>query len=70
MEGPVQWPHQEACPSAVCIEDLRVLPVFSCSVVAYSLQLHDCSWLHSSGHGILKARILVWVAISSSRGSS
>ena len=30
----------------------------------------DCSPLGSSVHGILQARILEWVAISSSRGSS
>ena len=30
----------------------------------------DCSTLGSSVHGILQARILEWVAISSSRGSS
>ena len=35
-----------------------------------SLQLYDCSWPGSSVHGILQARILEWVAISSSRGSS
>ena len=30
----------------------------------------DCSWPGSSVHGILQARILEWVAVSSSRGSS
>ena len=30
----------------------------------------DCSWPGSSHHGILQARILEWVAISFSRGSS
>ena len=30
----------------------------------------DCSPLGSSVHGILEARILVWVAVLSSRGSS
>ena len=30
----------------------------------------DCSQLRSSVHGILQARFLEWVAISSSRGSS
>ena len=30
----------------------------------------DCSPLDSSIHGILQARILEWVAISFSRGSS
>ena len=30
----------------------------------------DCSWQGSSVHGILQARILKWIAMSSSRGSS
>ena len=30
----------------------------------------DCSLLHSSVHGIFQARVLEWVAISFSRGSS
>ena len=30
----------------------------------------DCGWTGSSVHGISQARILEWVAISSSRGSS
>ena len=30
----------------------------------------DCSLLRSAIHGILQARVLVWVAISFSRGSS
>ena len=30
----------------------------------------DCNQAGSSAHGILQARILEWVAISSSRGSS
>ena len=44
---------------------------------AKSLQSHpalgntmDCSLLGSSVHGILQARILEWVAVPSSRGSS
>ena len=57
--------------------------LFSCSVYVLScvctksLQLcltlcnpMDCSPLGSSVHGIFQARILEWVAISSSRGSS
>ena len=39
-------------------------------VVSNSLQLMDCSPPDSSVHGISKARILEWVAISYSRGSS
>ena len=40
------------------------------SVVSDSLQPVDCSPPSSSAHGILQARILEWVAISFSRGSS
>ena len=38
-----------------------------CSQLSYTM---DCSQPGSSAHGILQARILVWVATSSSRGSS
>ena len=41
-----------------------------CSVVSDSLRPVDCSPPGSSVHGILQARILEWVAISFSRGSS
>ena len=44
--------------------------VFSHSVVSHSLRRYECSPSGSSVHGILQARILEWVAISSSRGSS
>ena len=40
------------------------------SVVSSSLQPPDCSQPGSSVHGILQARILDWVAMPSSRGSS
>ena len=43
---------------------------WSCSVVSDSLHPVDCSPPRSSVHGILQARILEWVAISFSRGSS
>ena len=42
----------------------------SCSVVSDSLQFMDCSPPGSSVCEILQARILEWVAISYSRGSS
>jgi len=42
----------------------------SCSVVSDSLRPMACSPPGSSGLGILQIRILEWVAISSSRGSS
>ena len=35
-----------------------------------SLRLHDCSLSVSSVHGICLTRILQWIAMSSSRGSS
>ena len=44
--------------------------VLSCSVVSDSLWSHDCSPPGSSVHGILQARVLEWVAMPSSRGSS
>ena len=40
--------------------------VLSCSVVTDSLQSMNCSPSGSSVHGILQARILEWVAVSSS----
>ena len=40
------------------------------SIVSDSLQLIYCSQPGPSVHGIFQARILKWVAISSSRGSS
>ena len=43
---------------------------WSRSVVSDSLRPVDCSPPSSSVHGILQARILEWVAISFSRGSS
>ena len=49
------------------------LETVSCSVMSDSLQPHgsmDCSPLGPSIHGILQARILEWIAIPFSRGSS
>ena len=43
---------------------------FDCSVVFDSSWPLDCSLPGSSVHGIVQARILEWVAISSCRGSS
>ena len=42
----------------------------SCSVLSDSLWPMDCSPPGSSVHGVLLARILEWIAIPSSRGSS
>ena len=47
-----------------------VLKSVTCSVVSDSLQPMVCSPPGSSVHGIFQARILEWIAISSSRGSS
>ena len=44
--------------------------IFSRSVMPTLRDLLDCSPPGSSVHGILQAKILEWVAISSSRGSS
>ena len=44
--------------------------IVSLLVVSNSLRPQDCSLPGSSVHGVLQARILEWVAISFSRGSS
>ena len=52
---------------------IDMLPTLLCLVAQSCLTLcdpRDCSLPGSSVHGILQARILDWVAISSSRGSS
>ena len=54
----------------ICLSDLRVKWKWSRSVVSDTLRPVDCSPPSSSVHGILQARILEWVAISFSRGSS
>ena len=54
--------------SAICIVYMHSQPVAqSCLTLWGAL---DCSLTGSSVHGISQARILEWVAISSSRGSS
>ena len=47
--------------------EVSVLVTQSCLIMCDPM---DCSLPGSSVHGILQARILEWVAISSSRGSS
>ena len=47
-----------------------MLLLFSCSVKSNSLWPMDCSLPHSSVHGVLRVRILEWVATSFSKGSS
>ena len=49
----------------VCV--LEVLVAELCPTLCNPM---DCSLPNSSVHGILQARILEWVAIPSSRGSS
>ena len=63
--------HQH-CPSPASHHFyLTIVKVkWSRSVVSDSLRPVDCSPPSSSVHGILQARILEWVAISFSRGSS
>ena len=61
---PIPVPHQPHCPS------WKDWWWFSCSVVSDSCDPVDCSLPGSSAHGILQAKILQWVAISFSRGSS
>ena len=61
-------------PNGWCLESTEYSLLGCCCVVVKScLTLcdpMDCSLPQSSVHGILQARILEWVAISSSRGSS
>ena len=68
--------HQRALSRVTCaIQWVLTVCVCVCvcvtrSAVSDSLDSIDCSSPGSSVHGILQARILQWVAISSSRGSS
>ena len=54
----------------LCLLTESLLLLFSCSFVSESLQPCDCSSPSSSVHGIHQARLLDWVALSVSRGSS
>ena len=56
----------QAC-SLQTVEDMKMLVIQSCPILC---DLMDCCPPGSSVHGILQARILEWVAIPSSRGSS
>ena len=59
---PMKEPKMEILqPTSLCVH------AQSCPTLCHSM---DCSSLPGSVHGILQARILEWVAISSSRGSS
>ena len=52
------------------LELLQIICTLSHSVMSNSCNPIDCSLPSSSVHGILQARILEWVVISFSRGSS
>ena len=68
------WGHKESDMTERLPFSLFSLPcvslsvcVLSYSVMSHSLRPHDCSPPGSSVHGMLQARIMEWVAISSSR---
>ena len=63
------WPPDDSKHIPHIIPSL-VLVCSVTSVASDSLQLYGRSPPGSSGHGSLQARILEWVGISSSRGSS
>jgi len=57
------WPcYRHSVSLCVCAKSLQL-----CPTLCYPM---DCSLPSSSVHGILQARILEWVAVPSSRGSS
>ena len=67
------WPrdrNQVSCASCIGRQILYHCTYVSCSVVSDSVTPMDCSLLGSSVHGILQARILEWVGIPFSWGSS
>ena len=71
----VQWGEKKTLKGIIGIiwSLLQVFKMVLCLVAQLCLALHDpmdCSPPDSSVHGILQTRILEWVAISSSRGSS
>ena len=59
----VGFPHSEGCSAVKESERVPELCLTLCDAM-------DCNPPGSSVHGILQARILEWVAIPSSRGSS
>ena len=59
-------PPQDQWRKAVCTHSLQYYS-WKCPTLCDSM---DCSLSHSSVHGILQVRVLEWVAISFSRGSS
>ena len=73
---PSWWPATVGSHSAFCFIhlDWNSLSIYVCVCTraqsCLTLQTHESSPPGSSAHGILQARILEWVAISFSRGSS
>ena len=57
-------------PACVCVCVCVCVCALGSSVVPDSCNPIDCSLPGSSDHGILQARILEWVAVSFSKGSS
>ena len=70
--------HYTMIKGSIQEEDITIINIYapnivsgwSCSVVSDICDPVDCCPPGSSAHGILQERILVWVAISFSRGSS
>ena len=62
--------HQTSYQQGVCVFVCVCVCVCLCSVMANSFDSMDCSLPGSSVCGISQARILEWIAISFSRGSS
>ena len=60
----IRYKRCTACPSQ---RTCRCSVAQSCSTLCNSM---DCSWPGSSVHGVSQARILEWVSISYTRGSS
>ena len=73
-----KWPHAVSniwvgslLSFGCCISSIMSVAFwYVCSFVSNSLWPHGCNPPGSSAHGIFQARILEWVAISYSRGSS
>ena len=70
MVAQMDWDNVFHCLSNFNLNSTKWKWKWSRSVVSNSLRPVDCSPPSSSIHGILQARVLEWVAISFSRGSS
>ena len=64
------WPHQFSFPPTLYLVPFSVCCAQSLQSCATLCDPTDCSPLGSSVHRILQARIVEWVAISYSKGSS